>query len=125
MYGQYWNQDRGTTIQFKRFFDQTSVAFYVKAVGYQYAGVTVSFPLTTRKLYNSKIVQVKGKSDFNYGIRTSLNEPSGGNIQRPNGGIIPRSDFELASTYLDKDRLNSGYIRNNIERMREAYINYK
>jgi len=125
MYGQYWNQDKGTTIQFKRFFDQTSVAFYVKDVGYKYAGVTVSFPLTTRKLYNSKIAQVKGKSDFNYGIRTTLNEPTGGNVQRPNGGIIPKSDFELANTYLDKDRLNASYIRNNIERMRDAYLTYK
>ena len=123
-YGQYWNKDRGTTIEFKRFFDQTAVSFYVKDVGYKYAGVQVSFPLTTRKLYNSKIVQFKGKSDFNYGIRTTLSEPTGGNIQRPNGGIVPKSDFELASTYLDRDRLNGSYIKNNIDRMRDAYIRY-
>ena len=123
-YGQYWNQDKGPKIEFKRFFDQTAVSFYVQDVGYKYAGVRVSFPLTTRKLYNSKILQLKGKSDFNYGIRTTLKEPSGGNIQRPNGGIIPKSDFELASTYLDRDRLNGSYIRNNIDRMRDAYIRY-
>ncbi len=123
-YGQYWNQDRGVTVEFKRFFDQTAVSFYVQDVGYKYAGVKVSFPLTTRKLYNSKLVQLKGKSDFNYGIRTTLNEPSGGNIQRPNGGVIPKSDFELTSTYLDRDRLNSSYIKNNIDRMRDAYIRY-
>lgn len=124
MYGQYWNQDKGTTLEFKRFFDQTAVSLYVKDVGFKYAGITVSFPLTTRKLYNSKIIQVKGKNDFNYGIRTTLQEPTGGNIQRPNGGIIPKSDFELASTYLDRDRLNGSYIKNNIERMRDAYITY-
>jgi hypothetical protein len=125
MYGQYWNQDRGTTIQFKRFFDQTSVAFYLKDVGYKYAGIEVSFPLTSRKLYPSKILKIKGKSDFKYGLRTTLKEPSGGNIQRPNGGLIPESDFELTNTYLDKDRLNGNYIQENIARMRNAYIIYK
>jgi hypothetical protein len=123
-YGQYWNQDKGPKIEFKRFFDQTSVSFHIQDVGYKYAGIRVSFPLTTRKLYNNKIVQIKGKSDFNYGTRTTLREPTGGNIQRPNGGIIPQSDFELASTYLDRDRLNGSYIKGNIERMREAYISY-
>jgi hypothetical protein len=93
-------------------------------VGYKYAGVSVSFPLSTRKLYNSKIVQFKGKSDFNYRIRTTLQEPTGGNVQRPSGGIVPRSDFELASTYLDRDRLNGSYIRGNIDRMRDAFIRY-
>ena len=123
-YGQYWNQDKGATIEFKRFFDQTAVSFYIQDVSYKYAGVKVSFPLTTRKLYNSKIVQLKGKSDFNYGIRTTIKEASGGNVLYPNGGVIPKSDFELTSTYLDRDRLNGSYIRNNIDRMRDAYIRY-
>ena len=124
MYGQYWNQDRGPTIQFKRFFGQTSIALYVKDVGYKYAGFEMSIPLTTRKLYKPTIAQIKGKRDFNYGIRTTLQEPSGGNIQRPNGGIIPMSDFELSNYYLDRDRLNGDYIKNNVERMREAYLSY-
>ncbi|CAA6813524.1 MAG: Unknown protein [uncultured Sulfurovum sp.] len=124
-YGQYWNQDRGTTLEFKRFFDQTAVSLYAQAVGYKYAGVRVSIPLTTRKLYNSKIVQVKGKSDFSHKLRTSLQEASGGNIQRPYGGINPQSDFELVNTYLDRDRLNANYIKGNLERMRDAYITYK
>ncbi|MBU1667552.1 YjbH domain-containing protein [bacterium] len=125
MYGQYWDQDRGPTLQFKRFFDQTSVAFYAKDVGYKYAGFIVSIPLTTRKSYNSKLAQIKGKKDFSYGLRTTLNEASGGNIQRPYGGIIPESDFEVVNHYLDRDRLNSSYISNNLERMREAYLSYK
>lgn len=125
MYGQYWDQDRGTTLQFKRFFDQTSVAFYFKDVGYKYAGFTVSIPLTTRKSYNTKLAQIKGKKDFSYGLRTTLNEASGGNIQRPYGGIIPESDFDVVNHYLDRDRLNSSYISNNLERMREAYLTYK
>lgn len=125
MYGQYWNQDRGTTLQFKRFFDQTSVAFYFKDVGYKYAGFTVSIPLTTRKSYNSKLAQIKGTKDFSYGLRTTLDEPSGGNIQRPYGGIVPKSDFEITNQYLDRDRLNSSYITNNLARMREAYLTYK
>ncbi len=123
-YGQYWNQDKGATVEFKRFFDQTAVSFYIQDVGYKYAGVRVSFPLTTRKLYNSKIVQLKGKSDFNYGIRTTIKETVAGNPQRPNGGVIPKSDFELTATYLDRDRLNSSYIKNNIDIMRDAYIQY-
>ena len=123
-YGQYWHQDRGVTLEFKRFFDQTSVGLYFQDVGYKFAGIRVTLPLSTRKLYNSKILKVKGKSDFSYALATTLKEPTGGNVQRPNGGIIPLSDFEVASSYLDRDRLNANYIRGNVERMRDAYINY-
>jgi hypothetical protein len=125
MYGQYWEQDQGVTLQLKRFFNQTAVAFHIKDVGYKYAGFTVTVPLTTRKSYTSKIIQIKGKKDFSYGLRTTLQEPSGGNIQRPKGGVIPLSDFELTTHYLDKDRLNSSYIKNNLERMRNSYLSYK
>ena len=123
-YGQYWYADKGVTVEFKRFFDQTSVAFFVQDVGSKYAGFRVSFPLTTRKLYNSKIVQLEGKSDFNHAIRSIVDDPSGGNFQRPNGGVIPLNDFELANTYLDKNRLNASYIKGNIERLRNAYLSY-
>jgi hypothetical protein len=125
MYGQYWDQDQGATLQFKRFFDQTSIALYYKDVGYKYAGFELSIPFTWRKLQKASIGQIKGKSDFSYGIRTTLKEPTGGNVQRPNGGIIPKSDFEVSSYYLDRDRLNGSYIQHNLERMREAYLSYR
>lgn len=125
MYGQYWDQDEGATLQFKRFFDQTSIALYYKDVGYKYAGFELNIPFTWRKLQKASIGQIKGKSDFSYGIRTTLKEPTGGNVQRPNGGIIPKSDFELNSYYLDRDRLNGSYIQHNLERMREAYLSYR
>ncbi|NEW60875.1 YjbH domain-containing protein [Sulfurovum sp. bin170] len=126
-YGQYWNQDRGFTLKLKRFFDDTEISFYyTKAEFHQYIGARVSFPLTFRKIAKaSSFGQIKGKSDFNYGLRTTIRESDGSNRLAPSGGIVPKSDFELESYYLNRDRLGASYIKEHIERMRKAYLEYK
>ena len=123
-YGQYWEQDKGAILSFKRFFGETEVSLYLKDSVKTYAGFTVTVPFTTRKSYNSKWGQVKGKKDFNYGIRTVVKSPDHANYLNPGGAIIPKTDLELTTHYLDRDRLNGSYIKKHIDRMREAYLIY-
>jgi len=125
-YGNYWNDDSGVTLEVKRFFSDTSVSFIYQNLTNQYIGARVSFPFTFRKLSKpTSFGQIKGKNDFNYGIRTTVNLDDGTNRLLPDGGKMIKSDFILENYYLNRDRLNESYILNNIERMRESYLLYK
>ena len=125
VYGQYWNQDRGVTVQLKRFFGETEIAFYYKNVGSQYLGVLLSFPFTPKVSSASRVGQIKGKKDFHYGLRTVIRDDSGSNRLLPSSGIIPTLDFELESYYLNRDRVSQSYIKAHIGDMRSSYLLYK
>jgi len=121
-YGQFWNQDKGSIFKIKRFFGDQSLAFYLKDTVETYAGFEFTLPLTARKSSNYPWGQIKGKKDFSYSINTVVNNNS--NYLKPGGAIIPHTDLELESEYLNRDRLNKNYILQHIERLREAYFLY-
>ena len=124
-YGQYWAQDKGAMVEMKRFFGETSVAFYIKNTVKSYAGFEVSLPLTFRKIPKSSAFgQLKGKKDFSYGIRTVVESPDNANYLTVTGGIFPKTDLELTSVYLNRDRLSVSYIKENLNRIRESFILY-
>ncbi len=132
-YGEYWNGDIGTEYEIKRFFGETSVGLNYKNTTKQYVNgslseqivtIGVSFPLTTRKLYKANYIQLKGKNDFSYGLRTTVNKSDGTNKLNYKFGREPMSDFELTSTYLNRDRLSASYVKNHLDRLRESYITY-
>lgn len=125
-YGQFWNQDKGGSIELKRFFGDTSVSIYIKDTVTTLAGIQVSIPLTLRKLRKSSAFgQLKGKKDFSYDIRSVVRSPDGFNALNPGGAITPTSGLELTTHYLDQDRLNSSYIKKHLEYIREAYLTYE
>ncbi len=129
-YGKFWYGDRGYQLEFKRFFGETDVSFHLKNTSIhnikeEFAGIKVSFPITTRKLYKANYIQIKGKKDFYYKLQTTINKEDGSNTLNYNYGIVPKTDFELTTNYLDRDRLNSSYIKKHIDRVREAYILYQ
>lgn len=130
-YGKYWYGDIGYQINFKRFYGDVSVELYYKASHFAYqttdtqlAGIAISFPITMRKLYNSKYMQLKGKKDFYYSIRTTVSTGLGVNPLNGVNALIPVPNFEIKSTYLNRDRLGSLYIKKHLDRLREAYIKY-
>jgi hypothetical protein len=125
-YGEYWNKDSGVTIELKRFFGDTAISLEYKNIENQYIGAKISLPFTFRKLAKaSSFGQIKGKSDFNYAIRSTINLDDGTNRLLPSGGKMVKSDFVLESYYLNRDRLSASYILGHIERMRDVYLNYK
>jgi len=124
-YGQYWEQDKGAMVEMKRFFGDTSVAFYIKNTVKSYAGFEVSLPLTLRKMpKSSSFGQLKGKSDFSYGVRTVVESPDNANYLTVTGGIFPKTDLDLTTVYLNRDRLSVSYIKENLNRIRESFILY-
>jgi len=124
-YGKYWNQDSGGMFKLQRFFGDTSVSFYLKDSIKTYAGFEVSLPLSYRKsLKPFSFGQIKGKKDFSYGIRTVVKSPDSANYLNPTGGIVLKSDLDLTSRYLNRDRLSSSYIKRHLNRMREAFFLY-
>ncbi|MCH9740007.1 MAG: YjbH domain-containing protein [Epsilonproteobacteria bacterium] len=125
-YGQYWNQDKGASLALKRFFGETALSLYYKnTTADDYVGFELSLPFTLRKIPNTSIGQVKGKTDFNYGFRTTVRRADGSNKLNPAGGVAPKSDFEVTSYYLNRDRLNPLYIKGNLKRLRESYLLYR
>jgi hypothetical protein len=129
-YGKFWYGDVGGKLEMKRFFGETSVAFNYKnttANGQkeQSVGIKISFPFTPRKLYKANYIQFKGKKDFNYALNTTILREDGTNSLNGNNGIIPSSDLELETHYMDRDRLNASYIKQHLDRLRDAYITYK
>ena len=121
-YGQYWDQDKGGSLELKRFFGETSVALYYKNTEKSFIGFNLSIPLTWRKSSNSKWGQIKGKKDFSYSVRTVVQSPT--NTLTPSNVIVPTNGLELTTHYLDKDRLNGSYIKNHLARMRDAALSY-
>jgi hypothetical protein len=129
-YGKFWNQDDGAELQLKRFFGETSVAFNYKNTSYkqyteEFAGIEVSFPLTTRKLFKANYIQLKGQKDFTHSIKSTINKDDGTNTLNHYSAEIPEPDFKIATEYLNRDRLSSSYIKNHLDRVREAYMTYK
>jgi len=125
-YGEYWSEDSGTTFELKRFFGDTAISLEYRNLNNQYIGARVSLPFTFRKLAKaSPFGQIKGKNDFNYGIRSTIKLDDGTNRILPSGGKMIKSDFVLESYYLNRDRLSLSYILGHIDRMREAYFLYK
>ena len=129
-YGKFWYGDTGGKLEIKRFFGETSVAFNYKNTSLkgqkeQSVGIKLAFPMTTRKLYKANYIQFKGKKDFSYTLNTTINRKDGTNTLNVNNGVIPHLDLELNTHYLDRDRLNGSYIKQHVDRMRDAYITYK
>ena len=131
-YGEYWHRDKGITVEIKRFFGEASVSFIYQNVKFQnnlkeqYAGISFSIPLTFRKIYKSnKFGQFKGTNNFSYGTRSTINRQDRTNRINGNGAIIPFTNFEIPVEYLNKSRLSSNYILNNLDRMRESYLIYR
>ena len=130
-YGKYWSGDIGYQLNFKRFFGDVNLDLYYKSSHFleqkdvKFAGMAISFPITLRKLYNSKYIQFKGTKEFYYGLRTVVNNDDGRNPLNGSNALIPISDSDLLTTYLNRDRLGSSYIKMHIQRLREAYLKYK
>jgi len=124
-YGKYWNDDKGLSFELKRFFGDVAVLLEYQKLENQYVGAKIMVPLTPRKIAKAyPIGQIKGKNDFSHGIKSTVRLDDGTNRIILSEGFIPKVGLDLNSYYLNRDRLNSTYIVNHIDRLREAYLIY-
>jgi hypothetical protein len=134
--GKFWAEDVGFSLELKRFFEDTAVSLYYKDTKgtdhkrWQAAGIQFSFPLTPRRdMKPMAKIQVRGSDEWSYAQETSLinsnfnNSP--GNYLPPYPlAINPLPSQALYRAYFNRDRLNAAYIRQHLDRLRDAWLKY-
>jgi len=138
--GQFASRDRGYLVELSRLFRDTTLSFYYKNTttknddrGWhpphlQAAGFEFTFPLTPRKdMKNYYKMQVRGTDNKVLGAETilaSTNEFNMNFVPNVPIALTPRFSASLYFQYLNKGRLSEVYIKSNLARLREAWLNY-
>jgi hypothetical protein len=127
--GRFWGQDTGEMVELKRFFGDTAVSLYYKntegddKAKWQAAGVQFSFPLTfgeDMKHYYG--MQLRGSEEWTYAQQTTL----GAHNYLPSYPLTLdlQPTLALYRAYYNRDRLSEDYIRDHLERLRDAWLSY-
>ncbi|MDA8412729.1 MAG: YjbH domain-containing protein [Desulfobacteraceae bacterium] len=131
--GKYWGQDRGFSLEMKRFFGDTAFSVYYKNTTteagkhWQAAGIQFVLPLTPRKDLKIGPLQVRGADEWGYAQETTL--AIGG--QKTNDvisqslAINPQPTPALYRSYYNRDRLGAAYLEEHLDRLREAWLKYR
>ena len=136
--GKFWAQDRGFSLELKRFFADTAVSLYYKNTKgnddkkWQAVGLQLSFPLTFGKdMKHYYMAQVRGSDEWSYAQETTLKN---NNVNSPRASlnylapyplaINPQPTTALYRAYYNRDRLSETYIRKNLDRLRDAWDRY-
>ena len=122
--GKYWNQDTGFDLKLKRYFGDIAIIFFYQNTTDQYIGAGIEIPLVPNRIKNPKYVQMQGKKDFNYYIRSTIRRADGTNKVMPAGAKVPKTDFEISSEFTNRDRFTTSYLRNHIYRFLDVYKRY-
>lgn len=137
--GKFWAGDQGASLEVKRYFEDTSVSFYAKRSKgedrkvWEAVGIQFTFPLTPRRdMKPVAKLQLRGTDEWAYAQETTLrnnnvNNPARGSLNylAPYPLVInPQPTQALYRSFYNKDRLNGGYLRQHLERLREAWLRY-
>ena len=120
--GQFWAQDQGVRIASKFRFGDHSVTLLAKKTEASFIGIVWSMPLTLRRDYNARYLQIKGKESWSYGIQTRVNEWH--NSVSFSVADVPSFEWEINRSYFNNDRLSKQYLQQNSERLKQAYKQY-
>lgn len=124
--GQFFDEERGTKVEVGRFYGDVRVAAFVNYAGSEdiSGGLRIALPLTPvrDRLVSSRLI-VRGSQHWQYEAATTIRDPvfRGTNRVRPNMLFDPVLSLSLSKDYLDNDRIDEGYVRANINRLR-AYV---
>jgi hypothetical protein len=133
--GQFLDNDRGFSVELKRFFGDTALSFFYKnswteanqttrQEHVQMAGLQISIPLTPRRDMKPYLVQVKGSNEWTYTQETKVVTPGSANDVTTSIGRNPVPAYNLERVYYNRDRLSEEYIRMNLGSLRNAYMTY-
>lgn len=131
--GRYWGQDKGFSLELKRFFGDTAVsAFYKNTTTeqgkkWQAAGIQFAFPLTPRKDLKIGPVQIRGADEWAYAQETTLaikGQKTNDTVSQTLA-INPQPTPAIYRSYFNRDRLSAGYISQHLDRLREAWLKFR
>jgi hypothetical protein len=123
--GQYWQQDKGVVLKLEKLFGDMSIIFTYKNTkkdeeeANQFMGIGFSIPLTPRKDYNNRYLQVRGNPKWEYNVNTLIGENH--NRLTSGSGDNGQIFYNLDRVFYNNDRLSQSYIYENSKRLKEAY----
>lgn len=136
--GRFWSEDEGGALELKRFWRDTAVSLYYKDTKgtdqkrWRAVGLQLSFPLTPRRdMRPVAKLQVRGSDEWSYAQETTLKN---NNVNSTRGSlnylapyplaIIPQPAPSLDRSLYNRDRLSPAYLRQHLDRLREAWLGY-
>ena len=129
--GKFYDNDKGFSVELKRFFGDTAFSVYYKNSrtqaneDVQVGGVQIALPLTLRRDMKPSLLQVKGSDDWSYAQETKIVSPGSSNSVDTSIGFNPQTPYNLERVFYNRDRLSELYIRSHLLRLRDAYIKYR
>lgn len=138
--GRFRSQDEGYRLELKRYFGDASVNVFYKNTNireqdrrglpkhWEAAGLELAFPLTFgRDMKPMAKIQLRGTDEWSYAQQSVI---AGSNKNNANYlppvalAISPVFTGSLHNQYLNRDRLNESYLREHLDRLREAWGKY-
>ena len=123
-YNRYTDGSVGPSLSVVRWWGDVGVSLnYRKGGNFQFAGLTLSFPLTPRAgMRNNEWVHVEGKPSYRQGLRTRVGNDA--NWVTPRAVRDLELSWDLDSQALNAGRLGPEYVMGQLGRMRQAYFLY-
>lgn len=128
--GKFFPQDRGFTVELKRFFGDTAITLYYKnssaidGKNHQAGGIQFELPLTPRRDMKPGLVQVRGTENFSYAQETEIAKKGDLNYIGTSIGVKPEPAYNLSRIFYNRDRLSEGYIREHLLRLRDSSLEF-
>ncbi|WP_246616363.1 YjbH domain-containing protein [Thaumasiovibrio subtropicus] len=121
--GRYFSGDEGYSVYSNHWVGDTKItARYLKSEEEEFLTLGVTIPLTFNRDMKPGYVQVRGMDEFEYAIQTRIGD-SHNNLNTGLGNRI-RMQNRLERRYLNRNRMSPSYFEANIQRLRNAYLNY-
>jgi hypothetical protein len=120
----YSDRSRGPMLTVSRWWgDFGAHLVYRKGGVRQFAGLEISLPLTPRAAPAIGPVQLLGASQWRTGLRTRLTDANAqGNWVEPGAVRDFAAAWDLEQGSLDAGRHGAGYVRDHLDRLRDAYL---
>jgi hypothetical protein len=119
--GQFLYEDRGFSVELRRWFGSTSLGFFYARTTTQLAGIRLSLPLTPRKDMRPGWLQVRGTERFRYQHATVVGQNSNPIESLGLLAVTPEVSQSLDRVYFNADRLAAGHIKRHLPRLHDAY----
>jgi hypothetical protein len=113
--------DNGVQVSFGRDFGDTRVEIAYTHSSFQTVALQLSLPLTPRQEMRQGYLQVRGPARFHFRQATTVGE-QGHNPLHFGIGQLPITTYNLDDVYLNGDRFGTDYLRANLDRLREAWL---
>lgn len=123
--GSFYNRDRGYRLDLKRYFGDTALSVFYANTSSRILGLGLTVPLTPRRDLPPSALQVRGWEHWPQSLYTVINDRSHTNPLTPGLALIPDTPHSLRGSAYDDSRLNAGYVKEHLPRLREAYLRWK